>query len=715
MKQLTQNLKSGKMALLETPLPALGPGSVLVRNHYSVISAGTEGKRVRTARSGYLAKAREKPEEVRKVLDSIRTRGLAPTYRTVMDRLDMPSPLGYSCAGEVIGVGREVSGLAAGDLVACGGSSAVHAEIVAVPRNLCVKVLPSVAMQQAAFATVGAIALQGIRQADLRLGENAVVIGLGLIGQLTVQLLEAGGIRPFGIDTDERQVELALSASACLAMQRDRPDLEKIIMEMTGGSGTDAVIITAGTTSLDPVELAGALCRKKGKVVVVGDVATGFSRENYYRKELDLRMSCSYGPGRYDPIYEEKGIDYPVSHVRWTENRNMQAFIELLNRKRLAMNKIITHVVPFEEALHAYDLILDKSEPYTGIVLKYDASKDIPEGKLFITPKKAGSRPSPLSIGFIGAGSFARNFLLPEARKYGNLTGVATARPNTARTIADRYGFGYCTGNADEIIGDSSINTVFIATRHNLHAEFVMKALQAGKNVYVEKPLCLSEGDLEEIADLHARTDAGEAAPKLMIGFNRRFAPHVLRIRELFPDTEPKAISCRINAGALPQDHWVHDPGIGGGRVVGEVCHFVDLVHCLAGARPTDVSAAFMADTRGPGDTLVINLEFENGSIGSISYFSNGSARLPKERIEVFCLGRSAVIDDFGQMTVYSKTASREKLPAQDKGHREGIRRFLMAVRDGLPSPVPFQDMYRSTLATFKVLESARNRKTIRL
>ncbi len=445
MEQLTQNLKDGKMQLLEVPFPVLSSGQVLVRNHFSLISAGTEGKTVKDARLSYLGKARARKEEVKKVIDAAKTFGIMNTYKMVMNKLDSPSALGYSSAGEVIAVAHDVVDFRVGDRVACGGNSAVHSEVIAVPVNLCVKVSDNVSLHQACFTTLGSIALQGIRQADLRLGENCVVIGLGLVGQLTAQMLKASGVKTFGIDIDQRMVDLALANSIDAAYTRSRDDLEQLISEHTGGYGTDAVIITAGTDSLDPIDLAGALCRQKGKVIIVGAVPTGFKRPNYFKKELDLRMSCSYGPGRYDAEYEEGGVDYPYGYVRWTENRNMQAFVDLIATEKINLEKLITHTFDFSDAPKAYDLIMNKTEPFVGMVLKYDVSKQLKQ-KVEVTERKYVS--GDVVVGLIGAGSFGQNFLLPALKNTdAKFSGVVTARPNNARNIACLQCCGSASGN----------------------------------------------------------------------------------------------------------------------------------------------------------------------------------------------------------------------------------------------------------------------------
>ncbi len=710
MHQLTQTLKDGDMRVLEVPFPALSEGALLVRNHYSVISAGTEGKTVRDARLGYIGKARTRQKEVQQVISSVKTNGLLTTYGRVMNRLEAPAALGYSCAGEVIGVGADTPGFKVGDRVACGGAGASHAEVVAVPKNLCAKVPAGVDLRHAAFTTIAAIAMQGVRRADLSLGANCVVIGLGLVGLLTVQLLEAAGMQTIGVDIDAQQMALGREAGATLALDRSAPGLEEAALDFTRGAGADAVIITAGTSSLDPVELAGRLCRKRGRVVIVGAVPTGFSREHYYKKELDLRMSCSYGPGRYDARYEEHGVDYPIGYVRWTENRNMQAYLDLLSRGKLDPEPLITHAFPLEQAPEAYRMILDRAEPFAGILLEYDVEKALKERVEAVSPSTKGPASADVSIGFVGAGAFAQNVLLPAVKDHGTLVGVATARPPSARGIADRCGFAYCTGDAEAVIADERISTVFIVTRHGLHAPYVIQAMRNDKHVFVEKPLCMRLDELNEIRDEYEKRDV-----HLMVGFNRRFAPLVQRLKAALPDGPPRAINYRINAGALPADHWIHDERLGGGRIIGEVCHFVDLARYLAGASITRVAAHAMADPHDLQDTLTVSLGFENGSTAGIAYFSNGNKNLSKEYLEVFCGGQIAVLNDFRRLTVYAEKISKVKSRKQDKGHREEAARFLQAVRTGAPAPIPFEEIYDATCATLKILESIQTREMVEI
>lgn len=698
MEQLTQNLKDGKMQLLEVPFPALSSGQVLVRNHYSLISAGTEGKTVKDARLSYVGKARARKEEVKKVIDAAKTFGIMNTYKMVMNKLDAPSSLGYSTAGEVIAVAHDVVDFRMGDLVACGGNTAVHSEVIAVPVNLCVKLPNEVALQHACFTTLGSIALQGIRQADLRLGENCVVIGLGLVGQLTVQMLKASGVKTIGIDIDQRMVDLAKQSGIDAAINRKQEDIESLVLEHTNGYGTDAVIITAGTDSLDPIDLAGALCRKKGKVIIVGAVPTGFKRPNYFKKELDLRMSCSYGPGRYDSEYEELGIDYPYGFVRWTENRNMQAFVELIAAGKINLEKLLTHTFSFSDAPKAYDLIMNKTEPFVGMVLKYDTSKELKQ-KISVSQKTFAK--GDVNVGLIGAGSFGQNFLLPALKNSGvNFAGVVTARPNNARNIADKNGFAFASGNADDIFQSKDVNTVFIATRHDTHAGYVLSSIQNNKNVFVEKPLCMNEDELNLIKQEYEKNNC-----HVMVGFNRRFAPFIQQIKKTFTEGSPVAINYRINAGTITADHWVHDPKLGGGRIIGEACHFIDLCMFIAGSPIKHISAVAVNDTQKLNDTVAITLGFENGSIANISYFSNGNKLVNKEYLEVFGSGIVAVVDDFKDMTILGKT-EKKITGSQDKGHNAEVKAFVDAIKNGKPTPIPFYQLYTSTLATFKALQS---------
>jgi predicted dehydrogenase len=700
MDQLIQNLKDGDMKILEVPFPGLPEGNILVKNHYSVISAGTEGKTVKDARAGYLEKARSRKDEVKKIFNTAKKAGIIKTYQMVMNRLESPVPLGYSCCGEVIETGSAISGFKVGDRVACGGNTANHAEVVSVPANLCVKLQGNVDLRHAAFTTLGAIALQGIRQADLKLGECCAVIGVGLIGQLTIKMLSAAGINAVGIDIDPSQVALAKKAGISDVIQRDNEFLMHVINDLSAGHGVDAVIITAATSSTDPVDLAGELCRQKGKVIIVGSVPTGFKRTNYFKKELELKMSSSYGPGRYDTLYEEGGVDYPYGYVRWTENRNMMAFADLLATRRIDIEALITHQLKFNDAKKAYDLIINKSEPFSGIILDYTNIKLNSSNTLTL---RENSKPGYPVAAFIGAGSFTQNILLPAAKNLARLRTITTSKSVSSRHLADKYKFENCTGDASAIFSDPQINTVFIATRHNSHAEYVIKGLRSDKNVFVEKPLCMNLHELDEIKSAYEASRG-----KLMTGFNRRFAPFT-QIIAADIHSQPglqAAINFRINAGALPANHWINDPKTGGGRILGEACHFIDLAIYISNSKVISVSATELTSASSNHDTCIINLAFANGSVASISYFSNGNNSFSKELLEVFYANQVAVIDDFKTLRITGKKNKNLKSGTQDKGHQNEISQFLTSIKEGHDTPISFEEQYHSMYVTFAVLES---------
>lgn len=586
-------------------------------------------------------------------------------------------------------------------------------------------------MKRAAYNTLGAIALQGIRQADLKIGETCAVIGLGLIGQLMCNMLRAGGIKVIGIDIDPRVVDIAKEHCTDSAFNRNESGLEEKIDEFTGGIGIDSVIITAATDSLDPVNFAGKIARKKGRVVVVGDVPTGFDREHYYRKELELRMSCSYGPGRYDINYEEKGIDYPVGYVRWTENRNMRAFQELIHSGKIDIDYLTTHVFKLDDAPAAYDMIMERKEPFIGILIEYDVAKEDVKKKVLVNrPSSFVSHPS-VNLAFIGAGSYAMSHLLPNIPKDKDviLKGVMTSSGTSSRTVSEKYGFEFCTSDENDIFGSADINTIFIATQHNTHAEYVMKALKAGKNVYVEKPLCTKESELAqiletvsrrsgetekaEIPDSPSHSEPVEESPLLMLGFNRRFSPLTEILKEKI-GSGPMSMIYRINAGAIPAGSWVQDRDIGGGRIIGEVCHFVDYLTFINGSLPESVYATALPDPDNLEDTVNINLSFKNGSIGTISYFANGSKSLFKEYIEIYKAGITGVIKDFKELEIYGDGKPFKKsLLSQDKGQKTMIKTFLDTIKQGKPSPISFEEIYYVTLTTFKIIESIRTKKIL--
>ena len=715
MDQLTQKLSNGEMTIQELPMPASAPGMVIVRNHYSLISAGTESSTVKSARKSLFAKAKERPKDVKMVLDMLVKQGPVQTYRAVMKKLDAYSPLGYSSAGEVIEVGEGVAEFSVGDLVACAGAGyANHAEIVSVPANLCVKLPRNADLKLASYNTLGAIALQGIRQADLRLGESCAVIGLGLLGQLTCLMLRASGVQAFGIDVDASAVQTAKDHCADAAWVRDDASLVPGIMFKTGGLGVDAVIITAGTSSLDPINFAGEIARKKGRVVVVGAVPTGFDRDPYYyRKELELRMSCSYGPGRYDLGYEEKGEDYPAAYVRWTENRNMQAFQQLIHSGKIPLDYITSHEFSLDDASKAYNMIVGRTEPFLGVVLKYDVSKPIDRKPIFVRQTVPAS--PKVGIAFIGAGSYAQGNLLPNIPKSDGVAclGVMTNTGTTSKRVAEKFNFAFCTSNESDLLDHKDVNTIFIATRHDSHACYALEGLKRGKNVFVEKPLCLVPGELDEIEQSCREMLERGNAPRLMVGFNRRFAPFALSMKKRFGGA-PMSMIYRVNAGSIPKDNWIQDPEIGGGRMIGEGCHFIDFLTWLCGSLPKSVYAAAIPDPDGLNDTISITLKFENGSIGTVHYFANGSKELPKEYVEVYQAGQAARLDDFKRLEIYGKGKPViEKSMTQNKGQAAMMTAFVESIRAGNACPIRSDEIFAVTRACFAVAESLASGKEI--
>ena len=642
------------------------------------------------------------------MLDKIKTEGLAPTLTKVFAKLDTPISLGYSCAGIVTEPGAG-GGVRAGDRVACAGAGyATHAEYNYVPRNLCVAIPAGVSFEDASYATVGAIALQGVRQADLRLGESVAVIGLGLLGLLTVQLLKASGCRVIGADPDPARCALARELGADETVGSG---LAEAAIAFANGHGVDAVLITAATPSNEPIEVAAEACRAKGRVVVVGLVGMDVPREPFYKKELDLRLSMSYGPGRYDPAYEESGHDYPYAYVRWTEQRNMQAFLELVAAGKVTPSRLTTHRFPIEDALAAYKLLGGETgERYLGIVIEYpQPAEAVPPARRVDLPAASTPIEGLLGAGFIGAGNFAKSVLVPALARRSDvrLTGLCTATGMSGVETGKRHGFRFATTDIDALLADADTRAVFIATQHHTHAPMIRRALAAGRHVFVEKPLCTTP---EELAGVE---EAVQAAPGqcLLVGFNRRFSPHARAIREAFARrSSPLVANYRVNAGVAPADSWVQDPERGGGRIVGEVCHFVDLTEFLVGSSPERVYAASIrtTDRRDVAeDSVVITIEYADGSLATIQYLAHGSNKLPKERAEVSADGVTAILDNYTQTTFFGGKHRGVK-GGQDKGFDGEIEAFVSAVRGGGAWPIPFESLVRTTRVTFAILESLR-------
>ncbi|HEX8491555.1 MAG TPA: bi-domain-containing oxidoreductase [Pyrinomonadaceae bacterium] len=716
MKQVLQNVKTGEMLVADVPVPAVQRGRVLVRTAASLISAGTERMVVDEGKKSLLDKARERPELVKQVIQRAKNEGIVNTFNAVLTKLGSSSALGYSAAGIVMGVGEDVTELRPGMRVACAGVGyASHAEVLSVPVNLCVRLPDEVTFEAGAFGTLGAIALQGVRLTEPTLGEAVVVIGLGLLGQLTVQLLKANGCRVFGIDLDPQKVSLALELGADMAATSN-DDVKRAVMEWSRGRGADAVLITAATPSNQPIELAGEISRLKGRVVAVGLVGMDIPRNLYFKRELTVKISMSYGPGRYDTEYEERGHDYPFAYVRWTENRNIEAFLDLLAENRIDVKRLITHRFSIDEGMRAYQLIAGEvKEPYLGIILQYDTERELEQRLEVGVRKSAESQPAQsVRIGMIGAGTYAKAMLLPPLKASGvEFKTIATASGVSARDIALKYKFERCASDAEEVINDEEVNLLIIATRHDSHAELARRALESGRHVFVEKPLALTKEELEAVVA------AAEASDKqLMVGFNRRFSPLAQAAKDFFANRQaPLSISYRVNAGRIPRGHWVQDPREGGGRIIGEVCHFVDLMHFLTGALCTRVYAEAVTSRNHEivdEDSVFITLRFSDGSNGSIAYLAEGDKTLPKERIEIFGEGKSFVLDDFRSATAYSNgREERTKLRAQDKGQAEEIRAVCEVVLKGGPAPIALDDLARTTLATFRIRESLRTGQVV--
>lgn len=695
--------------MTEVPAPVARPGFVLVRTAASLISAGTERLTVEAGQKSLLGRAVEQPALVKQVIQKARSEGVANTIDAVRSKLASLVALGYSAAGRVIEVGEGVTDLRAGDRVACAGVGyASHAEVLSVPKNLCVRLPENVRFDAAAFGTLGAIALQGVRLAELTLGESVVVIGLGLIGQLTVQLIKAHGCRVFGIDLEQSKIELARQIGADGGCPPN-DEAKQRVMAWSRGRGADAVLIAAASQSNQPIELAGEISRAKGRVVAVGAVGLNLPRQPYYNRELTFKISMSYGPGRYDPEYEERGHDYPFGYVRWTEGRNIEAFLDLVASGRIDVEPLITHRFKLEETERAYQLITGElNEPYLGVVLQYDMEREL-ESRIPLREPNTSSPAGSVRIGLIGAGNYARVMLLPNFKAAGaEFHSIATASGVSARQVGERFGFRSCVSGADEVLADDQINLVVIATRHDSHAELARRALEHGRHVFVEKPLALNDEELDQVVAATTQSDA-----RLMVGFNRRFSPLAQAAQEFFKHRQtPLSINYRVNAGRVPPGHWAHHPQEGGGRIVGEVCHFIDFIQFLTGSLVTRVYAESISSRSHEiveEDSVFITLRLADGSNGSIAYLAEGNTALPKERIEIFGAARTFVIEDFRSALAYENgRQKRTKLREQDKGQKDEVLAVCAMVREGKPSPISLEDLATTTRATFRIRDSLR-------
>jgi predicted dehydrogenase/threonine dehydrogenase-like Zn-dependent dehydrogenase len=690
VRQILQSLKSGTIEVAEVPRPAVLAGRLLVRTTRTLISAGTERMLVEFGRASLLNKALQQPERVKMVLDKIRTDGLLPTLDAVRHKLDEPVPLGYCNVGVVLETGAGVSGFAVGDRVVSNGP---HAEVVSVPQNLCARVPDGVPDEQAVFTVLGAVGLQGLRLAEPSLGETVVVTGLGLIGLLTVQLLRAHGCRVLGIDLDPARLAQARRFGAETVDLSAGVEPVAAAQSFSRGRGVDAVLITASTKSDEPVHQAAQMCRQRGRIVLVGVVGLSLARDDFYKKELSFQVSSSYGPGRYDPRYEEKGQDYPVGFVRWTAQRNFEAVLDVMAAGGLDAAPLVSHRIALADAERAYGLL---SEPAgtLGIVLEYAGESAGARTVPLATMRAAARRGGTPAVSFIGAGNYATGVLIPAFAVAGaRLRIVASADGVTGFLAGRKFGFDETTTDPDVALTDRETRAIAIATRHDSHAGYVLRALAAGKDVFVEKPLCLTLAELAEIEAQYRRVAQGGPAPRLIVGYNRRFAPHVRKMKELLASLPtPKVFVMTVNAGAIPPEDWTQDPAVGGGRLLGEGCHFIDLLRFLAGAPIAGHSVTRMASAT--GDTATIQLSFADGSVGTVHYFANGSKRFPKERLEVFGAGRVLVLDNFRRLTGFGWPGfGTMRLWRQDKGQKACAAAFVEALRKGLPAPIPFEEI----------------------
>jgi len=708
VKQVTQTLNGSGIQVADVPEPRLDAHGVLVRTAASLISAGTERAKVETAQSSLLQKARRRPQDVAKVLGKARRDGMLATYKMVVGRLAEAVPLGYSSAGTVLAVGELVEGIRPGDRVACaGGGYANHAEVNYIPGNLCAVIPDGVEWADAAYTTVGAIAMQGLRQSGAGLGDSVGIIGMGLLGQITAQLARGAGCQVIVFDTDTAKIELAAGFGFADGMTIGRGDVSGRVGASTRGRGLDAVIITASTRSSDPVRLAGELARDRGTVVVVGDVGIDVPRAVYYEKELSLRLSRSYGPGRYDAAYEEYGIDYPIGYVRWTERRNMEEFLRLVAAGIVDVARLTTHRFPVAEAPRAYDVVLGKTAaPFLGVILEY------PEGSATPAAPRIGTRSHKVSkagVGFalVGAGNFATGTLLPALTAQDEATPIAvvTASGLSAEDVGRRNGFEYATAEIEEALKDDRVSLVVIATQHDTHARYACQALEAGKHVFVEKPLALLRSDIDVLLSSY-----NESSGDLMVGFNRRLAPFTREVVDVLNSVSgPVLIQIRVNAGTIPTEHWIQDVERGGGRIIGEVCHFVDLACHLARGRVVSVFAEGLGNGKSAAlqDSLAVVLRFDDGSVATITYAAEGDTASGKERVEVFCAGTTCVIDDFKTLEIVRRgKVVRRRSPNVDKGHVAEMA-ALVAMAQGKPaSEMSFESAVHSSLSTFAVVES---------
>ncbi len=699
MKQILQNLKNGETTLVDTPCPRFHSGSNLIQTTTSLISVGTERMLVDFGKGSLVAKARQQPDKVRMVLDKIKTDGLLPTIDAVQSKLDQPLAMGYCNVGRILETDAS-SSFEVGDRVLSNGN---HAGVVSVGHNLCAKIPDNVSDEQAAFTVIGAIGLQGIRLASPTLGESFAVTGLGLVGLMTVQLLLAQGCRVIGIDFDSRKCELAKSFGAEVVDLSKGEDAVSAAMLFSRGRGMDGVLVCASAKSNEPMHQAATMCRKRGRIVLVGVVGLELSRADFFEKELTFQVSCSYGPGRYDSLYEDKGQDYPVGYVRWTEQRNFEAVLDMMAAGKLNLESLISHRFPLEKAIDAYGVLSD-DRTALGILLQYPEMETEELGKqtIQLIPDRAvNTSPQSPVVSFIGAGNYASRVLIPAFKDAGAiLHSVASSGGVSGLHSGKKFGFAETTTDTETLIKETTSNTLVITTQHNSHARLTCDGLQAGKHIFVEKPLCMTLEELEEIQNAYN----GDC--QLMIGFNRRFAPHIKKMKELLIGVSgPKSFIMTVNAGEIPADHWTQDPQVGGGRIIGEACHFIDLLRFLAGHSIMESSVQRMDSAT--GDTVTIQLSFSDGSIGTVHYFANGSKSFSKERLEVFAGGRILQLDNFRKLTGYNWPGFKKmNLLRQDKGQKACATAFIKAIQEGGDAPIPVNELFEVSRVTIELAQA---------
>lgn len=713
MRQVMQSYRTGEIAIAEVPAPLAKPGHLLVRTMTSIVSVGTEKQILEFARRGLVGKALARPDLVRQIIAKVRTEGMLEAWRQAMARLDIPVPLGYSSSGRVIAIGDGVVEFTVGDRVACTGSGyAGHAEVVSVPVNLCVRIPDSVDNEAAAFAALGGIALEAMRMAHISLGETIAVVGLGLLGQIAVQLARAAGCIVLGMDLDARRTEMALQAGASAVASGPRQFVE-VCRTWTAGHGVDAVMILAATPSNEPLERAAEICRERGRIVVTGLVGLEVPRKPFYEKELELVISRAWGPGLYDRPYADSGLDYPLAYARWTAKRNLEAFLAQLAAGTVKVSHLITHRFPMEQATDAYRLILQSAERFLAVMLTYPEEPGTPLTRtILLTPVAILGTPGQVTVGVIGAGLFAHGTLLPALRRVPKLVrrGVATTTGLTSHEAAKKFGFSYCTTDYQQLLADPEIDVVLILTRHGSHARLVVEALEAGKHVFVEKPLALTVDELRAIVQAHR-----QAGKMLLVGFNRRFAPLARWLRNRCAALRaPITVHCTVNAGPVPAGSWIYDPTEGGGRVASEMGHFVDLVQFLTGSPPVRVFAERAAGSGDLRDDIAVTLRMADGAVGTITYAAGGDKRFPRERIEVFGGGAAGVLDNFraARFTCQGRISRARHWLGVDRGYAAEIEAVVEAVRSG-SAPVPIADYVYATLTTLGIEESLRTGRAV--